>query len=103
MCDIQAGEYGVGHARSHAELFADALVDLGIDPTPNAHIDLCTGPRSPPPTSSPSGHCVGGCGAWCWGSCRCSRWTRSCRTGAWSSASTAWDAPTGFVGSFRFT
>ena len=44
LCDIQAGEYGVGHARSHAELFADALVDLGIDPTPNAHIDLCTGP-----------------------------------------------------------
>ncbi len=44
LCDIQAGEYGVGHARSHAELFADALTDLGIDPTPNAHIDLCTGP-----------------------------------------------------------
>lgn len=44
LCDIQAGEYGVGHARSHAELFADALADVGVDPTPNAHIDLCTGP-----------------------------------------------------------
>lgn len=44
LCDIQAGEYGVGHARSHAELFADALTGLGVDPTPNAHIDLCSGP-----------------------------------------------------------
>ena len=44
LCDIQAGEYGVGHARSHAELFADALDGLGVDPTPNAHIDRCTGP-----------------------------------------------------------
>lgn len=44
FCDIQAGEYGVGHERSHAELFADALVGLGLDPTPNAYIDRCTGP-----------------------------------------------------------
>ena len=44
LCEIQAGEYGVGHARSHAELFADALVGLDLDPTPNAHIDACDGP-----------------------------------------------------------
>lgn len=25
LCDIQAGEYGVGHAKTHAELFVDAL------------------------------------------------------------------------------
>ena len=42
--EIQSGEYGVGHRRSHAELFADALDGLGLDPTPNAHIDQCTGP-----------------------------------------------------------
>lgn len=42
--EIQSGEYGVGHRRSHAELFADALDGLGLDATPNAHIDRCTGP-----------------------------------------------------------
>jgi len=42
--EIQSGEYGVGHRRSHAELFADALVGLDLDPTPNAHVDACTGP-----------------------------------------------------------
>lgn len=41
--EIQAGEYGVGHRRSHAELFADALDGLGLDPTPNAHLDSCGG------------------------------------------------------------
>lgn len=41
--EIQADEYGVGHRRSHAELFADALVGLDLDPTPNAYIDVCTG------------------------------------------------------------
>lgn len=42
--EIQSGEYGVGYRRSHAELFADALDGLGLDATPNAHIDACTGP-----------------------------------------------------------
>ncbi len=41
--EIQAGEYGVGHRRSHAELFADALDGLSLDPTPNAHVDWCGG------------------------------------------------------------
>lgn len=41
--EIQSGEYGVGHRRSHSELFADALEGLGLDPTPNAHIDACSG------------------------------------------------------------
>ncbi|MEP1123660.1 MAG: iron-containing redox enzyme family protein [Ilumatobacter sp.] len=41
--EIQSGEYGVGHRRSHAELFADALEGLGLDATPNAHIDACDG------------------------------------------------------------
>ena len=44
LIEIQSGEYGVGHARSHAELFADAMVGLGLDPTPAAHVDRCTGP-----------------------------------------------------------
>ena len=44
LTEIQSGEYGVGHKRSHAELFADALIGLDLDPTPNAHIDNCTGP-----------------------------------------------------------
>jgi len=44
LTEIQSGEYGVGHRRSHAELFGDALVGLGLDPTPNAHVDACTGP-----------------------------------------------------------
>ncbi len=43
LCEIQSGEYGVGHRRSHAELFADALEGLGLDPTPNAYIDDCSG------------------------------------------------------------
>lgn len=43
LTEIQSGEYGVGHRRSHAELFADALVGLDLDPEPNAHIDVCTG------------------------------------------------------------
>ena len=42
--ELQSGEYGVGHRRSHAELFGDALVGLDLDPTPNAHVDACTGP-----------------------------------------------------------
>ena len=42
--EIQSGEYGVGHRRSHAELFADALHGLGLDSTPNVHVDHCTGP-----------------------------------------------------------
>lgn len=41
--EIQAGEYGVGHRRSHAELFADSLEGLGLDPTVNAYIDQCSG------------------------------------------------------------
>lgn len=41
--EIQSGEFGVGHRRSHAELFADALEGLGLDPTPNAYIDSCNG------------------------------------------------------------
>lgn len=41
--EIQSGEYGVGHRRSHSELFADALEGLGLDSTRNAHIDLCSG------------------------------------------------------------
>ncbi len=41
--EIQSGEYGVGHRRSHAELFADALEGLGLDSTRNAHIDSCSG------------------------------------------------------------
>ncbi len=43
LCDIQAGEYGVGHRSSHAELFAAAMVGLDLDPTPNAHVDRCGG------------------------------------------------------------
>ena len=43
LTEIQSGEYGVGHRRSHAELFADALDGLGLDSTPNAHVDRCTG------------------------------------------------------------
>ncbi len=43
LTEIQSGEYGVGHRRSHAELFADALDGLGLDPTPNAHVDACSG------------------------------------------------------------
>lgn len=41
--EIQSGEYGVGYRRSHAELFADALAALDLDPTPNAHVDRCSG------------------------------------------------------------
>lgn len=44
LTEIQSGEFGVGHRRSHAELFGDALVGLDLDPTPNAHIDSCNGP-----------------------------------------------------------
>lgn len=44
ITELQSGEYGVGHRRSHAELFGDALVGLDLDPTPNAHVDACTGP-----------------------------------------------------------
>lgn len=41
--EIQSGEYGVGHRCSHAELFADAMEGLGLDATPNAHVNSCTG------------------------------------------------------------
>lgn len=39
---IQAGEYGADAPgrRTHAALFADTMVALGLDPTPNAHLDL---------------------------------------------------------------
>ncbi|WP_420451854.1 iron-containing redox enzyme family protein [Ilumatobacter sp.] len=43
LIEIQTGEYGIGHARSHAELFADAMEGLGLDPTPMAHVDRCDG------------------------------------------------------------
>lgn len=43
LIEIQLGEYGIGHERSHAELFADALDALGLDPMPTAHIDACDG------------------------------------------------------------
>jgi hypothetical protein len=38
---IQAGEYGADAPgrRTHAALFADAMRGLGLDPTPNAHLD----------------------------------------------------------------
>jgi hypothetical protein len=40
LIEIQADEYGGGRpGEAHAELFADALQSLGIDPTYGAHID----------------------------------------------------------------
>jgi len=37
LCEIQAGEYGVGHRRTHAELFVDALVAMDADAEERAH------------------------------------------------------------------
>jgi hypothetical protein len=44
MVTLQHDEYGEGRAgRSHAELFANTMVDLGLDPTPGAYVDLVPG------------------------------------------------------------
>lgn len=44
MIEIQADEYGQGQpGQSHAELFAAALVDLGLDPAFGAYVDQLPG------------------------------------------------------------
>jgi hypothetical protein len=42
LVQIQAGEYGADAAgrRTHAALFADTMWSLGLDPTPNAYLDV---------------------------------------------------------------
>jgi hypothetical protein len=42
LVQIQAGEYGADAPgrRTHAALFADAMWALGLDPTPNAYLDV---------------------------------------------------------------
>jgi hypothetical protein len=41
---IQADEYGNGHAdRMHSSLFADTMLALGLDPTPNRYLDRIPG------------------------------------------------------------
>jgi len=44
MVTLQHDEYGEGVAgRSHAELFANTMADLDLDPTPGAYLDLVPG------------------------------------------------------------
>ncbi len=44
LVTLQADEYGRGDpGRSHAELFANTMVALGLDPTPGAYIDRVPG------------------------------------------------------------
>ncbi|HSP27054.1 MAG TPA: iron-containing redox enzyme family protein, partial [Ilumatobacteraceae bacterium] len=42
LVQIQAGEYGADAPgrRTHAALFADTMCSLGLDPTPNAYLDV---------------------------------------------------------------
>ncbi|MEO6121645.1 MAG: iron-containing redox enzyme family protein [Acidimicrobiales bacterium] len=43
LAEIQAGEYGVGHRHTHAELFGECLAAAGLDPVYGAHLDRIPG------------------------------------------------------------
>lgn len=45
LVEIQAGEYGTDAPgqRMHSELFADTMCVFGLDPTPNAYLDVLPG------------------------------------------------------------